>query len=197
MKAIFREIALMRIFLHQAKNWQKENIGLPEILIFVRNLLIWLQNLKSSPYLLKNFDKYTASLLMFFLSMVINYTFVLISDQFKGDWFKIEGLKSGEQIKSKTFLIRILSHLYKKNKMRIALFISLLDPLLLVLHSRDGHHIYNGIPNKKIWAWFFLSSLFGNLLWILIILTFFNFGIIPSAAILTSYIVAMLLIYKL
>ena len=196
MEVILKKIDLMRIFLRQVKNWLKENIGLPEILIFIRNLFIWLQNLASSPFLLRNLDKYTATLLMFFLSMLINYIFIIISDQFKGDWFKMEGLKSGEEIKSKTLLVKILSHLYKKNnRVRISVFVSLVDPLLIVLHSRDGHHIYNGIPNKKIWAWFFLSSLFGSFLWVLIILTFYSFGIIPSAMILTSYIIAMLCIY--
>jgi 4-amino-4-deoxy-L-arabinose transferase-like glycosyltransferase len=134
--------------------------------------------------------------MMFVLSVLITYIFIKISDSFKGDWFKMEGFKNGDAIKSKTFLVRILILFSKKkSKTRVSAFLFLTEPLLFILYYREGHHLYNGIPDKKTWLLLLICSLNACVLWAIIIIVFNSFGILVSSSIVVIFFMTLLGIY--
>lgn len=179
------------------KKWLAKNIGLPEILIFFRHILISLHSWIFSPFLIRNLDVYVAFLIMFISSVLISYLFIKISDRFRGDWFQVEGIKNGDEIKTKTILVKILLLFSKKkSRLRVLEFLFLVEPLIFALYHRAGHHRYDGIKTKKTSILFLLSSLFANILWASVIIVFNNFGIFPCVGIIAIFFASIFLIYK-
>ena len=78
--------------------WTKKNIGLPELLIALRHVIISIQSWYLSPLLLKNFNNYGATFGTFILASLVSILFIKVSDRYKNDWFKMEALKSGEHL---------------------------------------------------------------------------------------------------
>lgn len=175
---LHRIVLWIKNSIHLIKLWLKNNIGVPEILTGLRHLLINLQSWPLSLFLIKHFSKYETAMILFFCSVLVSCVFLKISDHFKGDWFKIEGIKNGEEIKKKTFLIRILLRFTKrKTRSRVSLFLFFVEPFILVLYYRDGHHRYNGIPTLKVWSFFLLSSAFASILWTTLMVILTHFGV--------------------
>jgi len=128
--------------------------------------------------------------------VLITYIFIKISDSFKGDWFKIEGIKNGDEIKSRTVLVRILIlFTKKKSKTKVSAFLFLTEPLLFILYYREGHHLYNGIPDKKTWLLLLIVSLYACILWAIIIIVFNSFGILASSSIVVIFFMVLFGIY--
>ena len=189
---LYRIVLWIKNSIHLIKLWLKKNIGVPEILILVRHIIISLQSWPLSLYLIKHFSIYETAAILFVSATLISYVFIKISDQFKGDWFKIEGIKNGEEIKTKTILIKaLIKFTKKKSEFRVFLFLFFTEPLLCTLWSRKGHHLYDGIPTYKVWFSFLLSSLVASILWTILMAILNSFGI---SFFILSGIIAILLI---
>ena len=146
--------------------------GLPELVIFLRQLVISAFCWKANPLLLDKLDISITILIMFIFLVIINMILIKISDFKKNDWFGIESVKRlrTEGIwayqKKETLTIKLMRDFAMQRKVSlVSLFIFI--PYLFTLLKRSGYDLYNGINGFVNWALFLLSSLVASSAWTL------------------------------
>lgn len=130
-----------------------------------RILVSVLKILGLDPLLILLFDFRIAVIGIFVVSLIISFFLIWLYDQFKQDWFSIEYIKeirSGggqhDTLIQSRFIRRIVTMSKIEEYVLITVFL-FIDPILVVLFTRKGHHKYDGFKSKKV-VFLFVGSTF-------------------------------------
>lgn len=107
-------------------------------------------------------------MLMTVISFLLSYVIIIWYNKTKQDWFGIEWLRLRSIVESKTLSGRMLSFILRLGKWPAYIAITVYDPAYGFIFLR-GRQSVGFTLTKADWAWFVVTELIGNLVWILFV----------------------------
>jgi hypothetical protein len=170
----FRLECLMVIFVENAMRFFIGVIKKFDIKSMTVGVIVYQVEDKFSDYILYPaviiwLGPFLGGMVMLGVSMLINLFYLWLYDRIKKDWLGMEALKEAqaELAMSSQFVTWILSKGYWPT---LALLSWKFSPFITTAYMRAGVRKYNGMSQED-WRTFWLSMLFGNIFWILVVYT--------------------------
>lgn len=162
MKAIFQKIAAFMAA-------HKKRFAVLAIGILGNKAMVWAVNYGIDPYLIVTFGLVKGGIASTIFSFLICLATIKFYDWSKQDWLGIELVKEMKEYEGKKYLGRAIKWLLKKGDIIALIGLSILtDPFITTVYLRKGANQYNGMGQRE-WIIFLLSTVIGNLCWVLTI----------------------------
>lgn len=149
----------------------KERIALWATGILANKAIVYLFDYLLYPFVIWKCGIFKGGVIMAFVSFLVCWATLLFYDWSKKDWIGIETIKELKEYEGGKIMGRLFSWFIKKSDPVAILVLSIyFDPFVTTAYMRRGAHKYNGLE-KRDWAIFIFSVLFGNFYWTLVAFT--------------------------